>query len=1168
MTAAELSSLVDDAARRSIRSDLGATLFVEAGAGSGKTTALVGRIVALVARGLGKITGIAAITFTEAAAGELRIAVRDALAQRANSASATPDERRRCGEALGRIDEAAISTIHGFCHRVLAAHPIEAGLPPRFEVLDEVSESIEWQRRWSTELDLLAGVEEMGELLSLAFVLDVSDKRIEALAKAVDEEWHRSRSDAPELVSVVARIGQRATTGVGELFRLIEIATAARSGCSDPEDKLLGRLDELSEFAVRLRAASQWQEAVALIRGEGAVFSRAVAGQKQAWGGDAARVRQLLDAVCSERENLVQDLFDLVVGSLAHYFEARAHAVALDRRGRGVLTFHDILVLTRDVLCEHAGVLSAVRRRFSHLLIDEFQDTDTVQLEIARLIGTESGVWTPGRCFFVGDPKQSIYRFRGADLASYESARAEIVGEEATSLTSNFRSAPGIIAFVNSCFESLLGERFHSLDAARRLAVPALEGAGHGGPGEGPPVHIVGGELPAKALRREQRRIESEDCCGVIERAVFEEAWAIEDASPATTRPARLGDVAILVPRRTGLVELEAALDHHGIAYRIESASLIFKSQEVRDVLHLARAIAEPGDQAALVAALRSPAYSIGDDDLVKWAAAKGPWSIEESPSPRAVNAAPRVAAGLSSLAELRSRLSELGPVGTLSFAVRERRLLQLASDRPHAREAWRRIRYLLERARVFVEAGGGGLSEFADWIDGQVRGGLRSSESVVPDADEDVVRIMTVHGAKGLEFPITILCGFGTTDETAGDRDTVLRSEKSTEICFTKALQTSGYEDLRAGEQLLETEEATRLLYVAATRARDHLVICGHHVKGPRPSLGERLVEVAGEHRGAWHPMASCLDDKEVAAATGPLAGLSSPSPPSAMLARAQPQSAAFIGSIDTVGAYEAWSCERVRLIATSTRQASVRATEIASLAGLGELSEPTGTLAVPRPDTGEDDGLGADAVVPSGLARRRRGAAGTKIGRAVHASLQSLPFDDAVALARGDDPGSTAARRLEAIAHAQARVERIGDRAREVSRLAKTALRSPAVREAFASGTAHRETYVATPWGATVIDGYVDLCFTAADGSLVVIDYKTDSVRNRGEVSERAAAYELQAAAYALALREATGRPVSRCVLVFLSPPGEPLEHELSGTALAERIDTVGRVVGAFSS
>ncbi|MHB8456682.1 MAG: UvrD-helicase domain-containing protein, partial [Acidimicrobiales bacterium] len=588
------AALIDEEARRSIEEDLDSTLFVQAGAGSGKTTELVKRIVGLVATGRAKITGIAAITFTEAAAAELRIRVRECLEQTAQGKDQPTKYRQACSEALAHIDQAPISTIHGLCNRILAAHPIEAGLPPRFEVLEEVSESIGWQRRWSDELDSMARDPHMPQLLSVAFVLGVDEHRLEALARAVDYEWHLGRESHPDLPDVVQEVQQTASAGLVRLRACLGAAIKERSICTVPDDTLLACLERLAAHDQRLVAARSEIEALPLVVSEAPPSATRI-GRANAWDGEIARVRELVAATAAERQDLIQQLVDLVAGALAHYFEARSHAAAESRVARGLLTFHDLLVLTAALLASEPLVLADVRHRYTHVLVDEFQDTDPLQLGIARLIGSTERAWEAGRCFFVGDPKQSIYRFRGADLQAYEAARHEIVGDGPTLLSSNFRSAPGIIDFVNACFAELLGERFQALDAARKL--PGLTGEEGKEICKGAetlvhqvPVCMIGGEIPGKPTRREQRRIEAEDCAGVINQAVYEERWRVADPRSGELRPARLGDVAILVPRRTGLAELERALDSQAIGYRIESASLIFKSQEVRDILALARA--------------------------------------------------------------------------------------------------------------------------------------------------------------------------------------------------------------------------------------------------------------------------------------------------------------------------------------------------------------------------------------------------------------------------------------------------------------------------------------------------------------------------------------------------------------------------------------------------
>ena len=394
---------------------------------------------------------------------------------------------------------------------------------------------------------------------------------------------------------------------------------------------------------------------------------------------------------------------------------------------------------------------------------------------------------------------------------------------------------PGIIEFVNATFAGLMGDRFAPLQVDREST------------GASSPVRIVGGALE-NVSAAERRRAEGDAVADVVLSAIGDPGWIVADESDGALRSARLADIAILLPSRTGLDILEDALDERHIGYRVESVSLVYDSQEVRDLLALARAIDDPGNETALAAALRSPAFGCGDDDLLEFRRAGGSFSLA-AVIPEAVEASVPVAAAIRALRELRGMRHSLGPVGVLVQAATDRRLLQIAGAGPRARESWRRLRFVIEQARGFVEAGGGGLVEFAEWVDEQVAGNLAAIESTVPDDDEDAVRIMTIHGAKGLEFPVVILAGLGTERRGRRGGVSVLRDDQGrAEAQVVKDRCTSGYAHLAAEERLLGIEEDLRLLYVAATRARDHLVICGHHTPtgGGEVSLAERLLAAA----------------------------------------------------------------------------------------------------------------------------------------------------------------------------------------------------------------------------------------------------------------------------------------------------------------------------------
>jgi ATP-dependent exoDNAse (exonuclease V) beta subunit len=1162
--------LADSAARHTIEYRLDSTLFVEAGAGSGKTTALVSRIVQLLRSGACGLEDLAAITFTEAAALELKVRVRSELTSLANRGR-DGAERRRVQDALEHLDEAAISTIHGFCQRLLAEHPIEAGLPPRIEILDEVRQSLAWREHWSAVLDRLGEDEGMRQLFGVASVVGVTPAHLQDLAKEVSEEWDGCATAGPDVPAVLATVAGALDRGTADVLASLEAALALEPHCTDPGDALLVRLREASDLQVLLSGSDEDEDEgsdggrggrggrggggrgtgggvagdprLAVLAAPQPSLRIGNAGQKGAWTCDVDEVRGHLSDAREARSRAVAEVADAVLPALVVTFDVVAREAAAARRAAGSLAFHDLLVLARDLLAENPGVLARVRGKLRYLLIDEFQDTDPLQLEIAELIGGTDA----GRLFFVGDPKQSIYRFRGADLAAYEVARARLADGGPVALTSNFRSVPGILEFANECFTSLMGDSYSRLEPVRPSTGPRV------------PVRIAGGELDGSLKRHDQRVVESEACAMAIDRAVNTEGWLVGDGD--ARRPARLSDVAILVPRRTGLAELEAALDAHGIGYRVESASLIYRSQEVRDLLALCRAIDDPADRVALLAALRSPAFACRDDELYGYRCDGGAWSVEERlPAGEGgeahIAAAGVVADSLSALRGYRARRFELGPVGVLEAAVRDRRLLQLAVGSPRERESWRRVRFLIERARAFVDAGGGGLRAFADWVEEQLSEGLRSVESILPEPDEEVVHILTVHAAKGLEFPIAVLAGFGTSDDVPrGVGRKVLRAgDRRPEVHLRADLRTAGVEVLKSAEQALERAEAVRVLYVAATRARDHLVVCAHHVPATGDgTLGQRLYEAATEALervpGLWEPIGAAdilvLDAGErpdpaatlVPATQASLFDVAAMSSPAAVrrAARRTGRSPAD---------WHAWHGERIELLERIGRRRSVRATEVAALAGLGW----EGAEAGPQPEGAiDEEGLGADA----GAAGRRRGRGGTQLGRAVHAVLQSVGQDVAGRVADGVPDGADLSE-LRELAAAQAGSEGIGARAGEVEELVAAALSSPTVKAAFRSGSPRREVYVATMVGGVVLDGYVDICFED-DGGLVVIDYKTDSVRDQADVFASAERYSLQAAAYALALADATGMPVRRCVLVFLAPPGRPIEFDVPGLEAA---------------
>ncbi len=461
----------DQAARDRIRSDLDSTLFVDAGAGSGKTSALVDRVVALVASGEVELRSIAAITFTEKAGDELRDRIRRRL-EAVVQEHPESDAGIRCVVALEQLDSAAIGTLHAFAQRLLSEHPIEAGLPPRVNVLDEVSSEVAFEQRWSTFQDQLLEDPALERTLLLFFGSGVPPTALRSLAQQFEDNWDLVESnvpqEAPEPPPVTA-LFQEASDSLREV---------CGTPCLDPSDKLRLRLDEI---AIHFQRLASLDDELDLVEALGPIaeprppsFRVGNLGRRTSFDDIdqlRARVAEAGERLSSVRTRVANACAERI-GSAIRRFTLEA---ARERRIAGQLQFHDLLVLARALLShpEHGPVVrSRLHERYQCLLLDEFQDTDPIQIELAVRIaaanprddaaGTDPWVKVEvgdGRLFFVGDPKQSIYRFRRADIATFLAADERFGRQEGgrLELTANFRTAAPVIGWINGTFAALLG---------------------------------------------------------------------------------------------------------------------------------------------------------------------------------------------------------------------------------------------------------------------------------------------------------------------------------------------------------------------------------------------------------------------------------------------------------------------------------------------------------------------------------------------------------------------------------------------------------------------------------------------------------------------------------------------------------------------------------------
>lgn len=929
------------------------TLFVEAGAGTGKTSCLVNRFIALVESGV-PADRIAAITFTTKAANELVERIRAELAKRARDGSV------RCSEGVASLDRAAICTVHAFAQRILTEHPIEAGLPPNVTVIDDIAAAVAFEARWDEYVDRLLTDPEMERPVRLFLASGGTLDHLHDLAIVFNENWDL----------VTERIGRRALAipplDVSDILtELVEIIESADE-CTSTSDKLFGHITgPLTEFAHLLRHAVDDDRKLEHLTGAKLTCRF---GQKGNWPGTELsdlrkRLADLHEECASRAQRVQESALHAMADSLAEFTREGAEI----RRATGELQFHDLLVFARAVLRDPVhgpAVRAALAARYQCLLIDEFQDTDPIQVELAVLIASDdpdAGTkdWRtvatrPGQLFFVGDPKQAIYRFRRADIATFLDTRDKLVGQAET-LDRNYRTSATILNWVNATF----GQLIQQAPGSQPDYTPLVEVRNN--PDVGPAVAFIGREHEGKPRSAQLMEAEARDVAAAIRQAVGQ-PWVVSERLADDSerwRPARWSDVAVLLPGRGSLSALQPALESAEIPYRLEASSLVYETREVRELMLIVRAIDDPTDSLTVVAALRTPSFGCGDDDLLLWRRRYGGGWDYMNPFPD--NAPPDhpVAVGLGLLRDLHEQRLWRPPSEILELVLRRGRFFELGASVRRPRDLWRRLRFVLDQCRAWEEAGGVTLRDYLRWVARQAEKGDRAKETVLPETDDDAVRILTIHSAKGLEFPVVVVSGL-TSAMVRPPTGVQVRFPQSDgwAIQLKKGLTTRDYTDTEGVEAQRDRDERIRLLYVATTRARDHLVISVHRKTNDRaPETSAKVLYEAG-----WHSeLVELLEFTDAEPPTVPLPTKSSREPQGAL------------------PALDEWQRHHDSVLAAAARPIAVSATGLAA----EQFAEER--------DPGD--------IEP--LARGRTTGDGAAIGRAVHAVLQSVDLASGFGLA-----------------------------------------------------------------------------------------------------------------------------------------------------------------------
>ncbi|HHW14456.1 MAG TPA: UvrD-helicase domain-containing protein [Firmicutes bacterium] len=729
-------------AQRAAVTNLGQSLVVTAGAGSGKTRVLVDRYVNLIdpTRPGGPLAtpeSVAAITFTNKAAREMLDRVRRAVRERLE-ASRDAEERRLWQGVLERTAAARIRTIHSFCSELVREFPVEAGIDPEAAVLDDFA---------------------AGELLA------------EAARKAILKLLDGDRT----IRRLAVEKGLEALTA--ELLGLYRSLRAAGEDLAEAERATLAGLAAAAES-----------------------------------GGETA------DKAAGEVVPEAARAYFRLLARLDREYAALKTPAALD--------YEDLQLLARNLLRERPDVRSRLRARFRYLLVDEFQDTDALQHEIVALLAGDP----PGeRLFVVGDPKQSIYRFRHAEVGLFEEIQRWVKERQGDVLllAENFRSQPGLVEFVNALFSRLMPAGYEPLAPGRQTEAryPAVELLlADRGPGE------KNGTAVLKEARLLAARLKAMVEGG--EELVSQRPAA---GGPEERRAVRYGDVAILFRTRTRLKVFEKALAEQGIPYFVVGGIGFYRKPEVVDLISLLRAVDDPDDRLSLVAALRSPLFSVPDDALLLLVQRYGDLNrglvameaSDQSPFDRETEERLRRAATL--LAQARALRSRLSVPEFLDFLLERTGYPAALAVRTGGARRLANLRKLRRVATELTQGACFSLTDFLAYFDRLVEKSDEAEAAIETEAG-DAVKLLTVHAAKGLEFPVVAVADLGQKFPATAAR---WRHSRGRGIGFClpgggKPVPTALQERLAAEAAEQDRVELVRLLYVAVTRARDHLILSG----------------------------------------------------------------------------------------------------------------------------------------------------------------------------------------------------------------------------------------------------------------------------------------------------------------------------------------------------
>ena len=1151
--------MIDQEARAAIRGDLDATLVVEAAAGTGKTTELVARILGLLTSGKATLASMVAVTFTEKAAGEMKLRLRTEIERARAGALASGDEavRSRLDRALSELEVAHIGTIHAFCAELLRERPVEARVDPLFMAADEKAQERLFDEAFKRffQRELQSPNEAVRRMLRKRY-RDRDSGGPRHLLRRVglqlveqrdfDHPWRRDPFDRRgELDAIVVRLR--------ELGKLYDAAL-------DRTTWLAQNLKEVKSFVHELDRREQTRSGERDYDGleeELRTLSRArtwkySGGPKQFAKGLAKQtVIDERDATRADLEGVLQRADADLAACLHHDLQDLVREYRAVKQKLGKLDFLDLLLEARDMLVGNPTARAELQARFSHVLVDEFQDTDPLQAEILLLLCSsdpaERNAYAvrvvPGKLFVVGDPKQSIYRFRRADVMLYERVKRQLVAQGARllRLQTSFRSTPGIQSAINASFAPLMqgsadGSQAeyvalekHREDPVGQPSVVAL------------PVPRPYSEKSGKVTQWQVSESLPDACAAFVDWLIHESKWTVEEKDPTdplrkrTHRvPVKANHVCLLFRRFVSFGEdvtrgYVRALEQRRVPHVLVGGRSFYKREEVVALKNALSAIEWPDDELSVFATLRGPLFAIADDALLLYRTRHHALRPTHVPPDLDAQTKP-VGEALDVLRELHVRRNRRPIADSIAELLEKTRAHAGIAIWPTGEQALANLLRLLDEARRFEAAGATSFRAFVRHLDDEEERGGGAEAPVVEEGTEGV-RIMTVHKAKGLEFPVVVLVD-PSCALTQKKPSRFLDPDKKLWVTTLEGCTPIELIERRDVVLRHDEEEAVRLTYVAVTRARDLLVVpvVGDEALDPewwlaplRPAVYPRPEDWRAAREAPGCPAfgddsvlerpAKTERDKRSAVRPGlhlPQSGTHGVvwwDPRALKLAAAQDAGLRQqrILAVDEASGrdaesereHDAWRAKREEAIERGT----VPTHRVEIVTTRSKLGGPVSLepVAVHRTD-----------AVREGRPR------GKAFGVLVHAVLAEVAFDaDAASVA--------------AAAHVQARMLGASDGDEKHAAAAViAALRHPLVREAARAEHRRESPIVLREPDGTLIEGVLDLAFRRESG-WVIVDFKTDH-----ELSDAKAAYEAQVRLYVRAVAAATGLPAEGALLL----------------------------------